>query len=77
MLDSVRDYSSRFSSQCLIHHIAGGSKGVDRVAVAVLAALPAGDVPRISSTAVAVLTDHVGQAGALAAALITLTLVRG
>lgn len=57
--------------------IAGGAGGVDGVAVAGLAARPAVDVPRIGGAAVAVLTHHVGLAGALTAALITLTLIRG
>lgn len=77
MLDSASGYGSGFSSLCLTHLIAGGSVGVDGVAVAALAARPVGDVPRIGSTAVAVLTDHVRLAGTLAAVLVALTLVRG
>lgn len=50
---------------------------MDGVAVAALAARPVGDVPRIGSTAVAVLTDHVRLAGTLAAVLVALTLIRG
>lgn len=50
---------------------------MDRVAVAALAAVAAVDVPRIGSAAVAVLTDHVGLAGTLAAALVALALVGG
>ena len=50
---------------------------MDGVAVTALAARPAGDVPGISSTAVAVLTDHVRLAGALAAEPLTLTLLWG
>lgn len=65
------------SDLCRTHLIAGGSEGVDGVAVAALAARPAGDVPRISSAAVAVLTDHVRLAGTLTAELIALTLIRG
>lgn len=65
------------SSQCLTHLITGGFQGVDGVAVAALAPGAAGDVPRIGSTAVAVLTDHVLFAGTLAAVLVTLTLIRG
>lgn len=59
------------------HLVAGRSVGVDGIAVAVLAARSAGDVPRIGSAAVAVLTDHVGPAGTLAAALVALTLIGG
>lgn len=50
---------------------------MDGVAVAAPAAVAAGDVPRIGSAAVAVLTDHVGLAGTLAAALVALALVGG
>lgn len=50
---------------------------MDGVAVAALAARPAGDVPGIGSTAVAVLTDDVGLAGTLSGVLIALTPVRG
>lgn len=49
---------------------------MDGVAVAALTAGPACDVPGIRSAAVAVLTDDVGLAGTLTAALVTLTLVR-
>lgn len=68
---------SCFSSQILTHLITGRSVGVVGVAVAALAARSAGDVPRIGSAAVAVLTDHVGLAGTLTAELIALTVVRG
>lgn len=47
------------------------------MAVTALAALPAGDVPGVHCAAVAVLADHVGQAGALAALLVALALVWG
>lgn len=50
---------------------------MDRIAVAALAARPAGEVPRIWSAAVAVLTDHVGLAGTLATALVALTVIGG
>lgn len=66
-----------FSSRCLSHLVAGGAKGVDGVAVAVLAARSAGNVPRVGGAAVAVLTNHVWLAGTLTAELITLTLVGG
>lgn len=49
---------------------------MDGVAVAALAARPAGDVPRVGSAAVAVLADHIGLAGAVAALLVALALVR-
>lgn len=62
---------------CLTHLITGGSEGVDGVAVTALAARPAGDVPRIGSAAVTVLTDHVGLAGAPAAVPVTLTFIWG
>lgn len=57
--------------------MAGGFERVDGIAVAALAARPTGEVPRIWSTAVAVLTDHVGQAGTLATALVALTFIGG
>lgn len=69
-------YGSGFSPQRLTRLVAGGSEGVDGVAVAALAARPAGDVPRVRSTAVAVLADHVRLAGAVAAVLIALALIR-
>lgn len=50
---------------------------MDRVAVAALAAVAAGDVPRVGSAALAVLPDHVGLAGTLAAALVALALIGG
>lgn len=50
---------------------------MDGVAVADLATRPAGDVPGIGSAAVAVLTDDVRLAGALAGVLITVTVIRG
>lgn len=50
---------------------------MDRIAVAALAARPAGEVPRIWSAAVAVLTDHVGLAGTLATAQVALTVIGG
>lgn len=50
---------------------------MDRVAVAFLAARPAGDVPSVRSTAVAVLAHHVGFAGTLAAVLVALTFFGG
>lgn len=58
------------------HHVAGGAEGVDGVAVAALAARPAGQVPGVGGAAVAVLTDDIWQAGTLTAELVTLTLVR-
>lgn len=61
----------------MTHVVARGSERVDGVAVAALAARPTGEVPGIGGAAVAVLTDHVGLAGTLAAVLITLTLVGG
>lgn len=61
----------------LTHLIAGGSKGMDGVAVAAVAACPASNVPRVRGAAVAVLTHHAGLAGALAAALVALALVGG
>lgn len=50
---------------------------MDGVTVAGLAARPAGDVPRIRSTAVAALAEHIGLAGTLAAVLRALALIRG
>lgn len=50
---------------------------MDGVAVAALAARPAGDVPRIRGAAVAVLADHVGLAVTLAAVPVTLTFIWG
>lgn len=50
---------------------------MDGVAVAALAARPAGDVPGVRSAALAVLAHHAGSAGALAAALVALALLRG
>lgn len=61
----------------LTHLIAGGSKGMDGVAVAAVAACAARNVPRVRGAAVAVLTHHVGLAGTLAAALIALAPIRG
>lgn len=49
---------------------------MDGVAVAAFAAGAAGDVPGVGGAAVAVLTHHVGLAGTLTTALITLTVVR-
>ena len=49
---------------------------MDGVAVALLAARPTGDVPRVGSAAVAVLTHHVRPAGTLTRVLVALALVR-
>lgn len=50
---------------------------MDGVAVAVVAARPAGDVPGVRSAAVAALAHHPRFAGTLAAVLVALALFRG
>lgn len=57
------------------HLVAGRSKRVDGVAIAMLAALVTGQVPGVGSAAVAVLANHIGLAGTLAAVLLALTVV--
>lgn len=59
------------------HLVAGRPDRVDGVTVAALAALPAAEAPRVRSAAVAVLTHHVGLAGALAAAPVTPAVLTG
>lgn len=57
------------------HLVAGRSKRVDGVAIATLTALATGQVPGVGSAAVAVLANHVGLAGTLAAVLLALAVV--
>lgn len=59
------------------HLVAGGPKGVDRVAFAALATVTTGQVPGVGSAAVAVLANHVGLAGTLATLLLTLAVIGG